>query len=69
MIPPKDLQTKLKTEADDYHKVLSQANYRVQWAKFQERERQKEAEAVERERGTDFTKTFQTLLDIRTSDD
>ena len=31
--------------------VLDEVKYRVEWAKFQERERQKEEEAKEKERG------------------
>ncbi|KAJ8309400.1 hypothetical protein KUTeg_014274 [Tegillarca granosa] len=50
LIPPKDLLGKLKKESDDYHEVLGHAKYRVEWAKFQEREKRKEEEAVERER-------------------
>ncbi|XP_060068714.1 splicing factor 3A subunit 1-like [Ylistrum balloti] len=50
LIPPKDLLAQLKSESDDYHKVLNQVKYRVEWAKYQERERRKEAEAIERER-------------------
>ncbi|CAH1787515.1 unnamed protein product [Owenia fusiformis] len=50
LIPPKDLLNKLRKDAEASKPVLEQVKYRVEWAKFQERERQKEEEAVERER-------------------
>ncbi|KAL5004725.1 hypothetical protein ScPMuIL_018181 [Solemya velum] len=51
LIPPKDLQSKLSKESDDIKIVLEQVKYRcVEWARFQERERRKAEEAVERER-------------------
>lgn len=34
-----------------FFQILDQVKYRVEWAKYQERERQKEEEAAERERG------------------
>ncbi|KAK3096249.1 hypothetical protein FSP39_024939 [Pinctada imbricata] len=50
LIPPKNLQEKLQKESADYHEVMNQSKYRVDWAKFQEREKRKEEEALERER-------------------
>lgn len=32
-------------------KILEQVRYRVEWLKFQERERKKEEDALEKERG------------------
>ncbi len=51
LIPPKDLLGKLRKEAEQPSYVLDQVRYRVEWAKFQEREKRKEEEALERERG------------------
>ncbi len=51
LIPPKDLLGKLRKEAEQPPYVLDQVRYRVEWAKFQEREKKKEEEALERERG------------------
>ena len=51
MIPPKDLLPKLRQEAEDGRNVLEQVKYRVDWAKYQEREKRKEEEAKEQERG------------------
>ncbi|OCT98119.1 hypothetical protein XELAEV_18010347mg [Xenopus laevis] len=50
LIPPKGLLTKLKKEAENPTDVLDQVRYRVEWAKFQEREKKKEEEEKERER-------------------
>ncbi|TRY62231.1 hypothetical protein DNTS_024370 [Danionella cerebrum] len=50
LIPPKGLLVKLKKEAENPKEVLDQVRYRVEWAKFQERERKKEEEEREKER-------------------
>uniref|UniRef100_A0A8C3AFM9 Splicing factor 3a, subunit 1 n=1 Tax=Cyclopterus lumpus TaxID=8103 RepID=A0A8C3AFM9_CYCLU len=50
LIPPKGLLTKLKREAENPREVMDQVRYRVEWAKFQERERKKEEEEREKER-------------------
>uniref|UniRef100_A0A672JPN5 Splicing factor 3A subunit 1 n=1 Tax=Salarias fasciatus TaxID=181472 RepID=A0A672JPN5_SALFA len=50
LIPPKGLLTKLKKEAENPREVMDQVRYRVEWAKFQERERKKEEEEREKER-------------------
>uniref|UniRef100_A0A7N8WXK3 Splicing factor 3a, subunit 1 n=1 Tax=Mastacembelus armatus TaxID=205130 RepID=A0A7N8WXK3_9TELE len=50
LIPPKGLLTKLKKEAENPKEVMDQVRYRVEWAKFQERERKKEEEEREKER-------------------
>ncbi|XP_006010684.1 splicing factor 3A subunit 1 [Latimeria chalumnae] len=50
LIPPKGLILKLKKEADNPKEVLDQVKYRVEWAKFQEREKKKEEEEKEKER-------------------
>ena len=51
LIPPKDLLTKMRREAEYPSAVLDQVRYRVEWAKFQDREKKKEEEALEKERG------------------
>ncbi|XP_038052884.1 splicing factor 3A subunit 1-like [Patiria miniata] len=50
LIPPKDLQGKLRQEAEQPKRVMEQVNYRVQWAKHQEAQRKKEEEEREKER-------------------
>uniref|UniRef100_G3PDT7 Splicing factor 3A subunit 1 n=1 Tax=Gasterosteus aculeatus aculeatus TaxID=481459 RepID=G3PDT7_GASAC len=50
LIPPKGLLIKLKKEAENPREVMDQVKYRVEWAKFQERERKKEEEEREKER-------------------
>ncbi|VEL10655.1 unnamed protein product [Protopolystoma xenopodis] len=50
LIPPKDIIKNLEIEFEDPKKVLEQVKYRVEWFKFQERQRKKEEEAAERER-------------------
>ncbi|XP_029633151.1 splicing factor 3A subunit 1-like [Octopus sinensis] len=50
LIPPKDLSNKLKKESQVSKHILEQVKYRVEWAKYQERERRKEEDALEKER-------------------
>uniref|UniRef100_A0A8C5DUX0 Splicing factor 3A subunit 1 n=1 Tax=Gouania willdenowi TaxID=441366 RepID=A0A8C5DUX0_GOUWI len=50
LIPPKGQLNKLKREAENSREVMDQVRYRVEWAKFQERERKKEEEEREKER-------------------
>ncbi|XP_014777948.1 splicing factor 3A subunit 1 [Octopus bimaculoides] len=50
LIPPKDLGNKLKKESQVSKHILEQVKYRVEWAKYQERERRKEEDALEKER-------------------
>ncbi|KAM6954705.1 splicing factor 3A subunit 1 [Aplochiton taeniatus] len=50
LIPPKGLLQKLKRESENPREVMDQVKYRVEWAKFQERERKKEEEEREKER-------------------
>ena len=50
LIPPKDLQMKLDTEAYNKENVLEQVRYRVAWLKQQEANRRRQEEALERER-------------------
>uniref|UniRef100_A0A6B2EH38 Splicing factor 3A subunit 1 n=1 Tax=Phlebotomus kandelakii TaxID=1109342 RepID=A0A6B2EH38_9DIPT len=54
LIPPKDLMNKLKNEASpgksSMHVVLENAKYRSNWIKYQEAQRKREEEKVERER-------------------
>jgi splicing factor 3A subunit 1 len=51
LIPSKELLNKLSTDIDNQQKVMDEINYRVEWVKHQLRERAKEEEAVEKERG------------------
>uniref|UniRef100_A0A1L8DHC8 Splicing factor 3A subunit 1 n=1 Tax=Nyssomyia neivai TaxID=330878 RepID=A0A1L8DHC8_9DIPT len=54
LIPPKDLMNKLKSEAapgkSSMNIVLDSAKYRSNWIKYQEAQRKREEEKVERER-------------------
>ena len=56
LIPPKDLLPKLRKEAEDGKFVLQQIKGRVDWARYQEREKRKEEEAKEQERGEKIEK-------------
>ena len=38
----------------DFKKILDQVRYRVEWAKHQDKEKKKEEEALEKERGETF---------------
>eukprot|EP00795_Rhopilema_esculentum_P012737 gene12737-3463_t len=50
LLPPSDLDKKLKGNVDDPFKVYDIVQHRVEWARYQERERRKEEEERERER-------------------
>jgi splicing factor 3A subunit 1 len=50
LVPPKDLIDKMKQEVENSGQVYKDVLYRVEWEKVQRRERQREEEAVERER-------------------
>ncbi|VDP93707.1 unnamed protein product [Echinostoma caproni] len=50
LIPPKDVITKLEEELSNPKRLLDDVKYRVEWQKYQERQRKREEEAAERER-------------------
>lgn len=50
LIPPKDLLPRLRHEAFNMDKILEQVKYRAEWLKYQEAQRRKEEEELERER-------------------
>lgn len=51
LIPPKTMQQKLKDEVKSAQTVLDQVKYRAEWQKYQEIQKAKEEEILERERG------------------
>ena len=57
LIPSKELLSKLSHDIDNQQKIMDEVNYRVEWVKHQLRERAKEEEAVEKERGKSTEKT------------
>ncbi|OON15798.1 surp module [Opisthorchis viverrini] len=50
LIPPKDIADKLSDELEHPKRLLDDVKYRVEWHKYQERQRKREEEAAERER-------------------
>lgn len=50
LLPPKDLQQKLDSEAGNKTKILEQVNWRVAWLQQEEAARRRQEEALERER-------------------
>ncbi|XP_058793939.1 splicing factor 3A subunit 1 [Phymastichus coffea] len=50
LIPSKDLIPKLKEESSSLDKILDQVKYRSEWIKYQESQKRKEEEELERER-------------------
>ncbi|KAK0088919.1 hypothetical protein PV325_010240 [Microctonus aethiopoides] len=50
LIPPKDLMPRLRQEGFIAEKVLEEVKYRSEWLKYQEAQRRKEEEELERER-------------------
>lgn len=53
LIPHKSMQQKLRDEARTTIAVLEQAKYRAEWQRYQEAQKAKEEEILERERGID----------------
>lgn len=51
LIPPKSMQQRLRDEAKSAQAVLDQAKYRAEWQRYQEQQRAREEEILERERG------------------
>ncbi|XP_015120125.1 splicing factor 3A subunit 1 [Diachasma alloeum] len=50
LIPPKDLLPRLREESTSMDSILDQVKYRSEWLKYQEAQRRKEEEELERER-------------------
>ena len=51
MIPPKDLMKRLREESMDVKSILEQVKYRAEWIKYQEAQKNKAEQELERERG------------------
>nr|XP_024218381.1 splicing factor 3A subunit 1 [Halyomorpha halys] len=56
LIPPKDLMSRLKEECSNPSGVLEQVRYRADWLHYQELQKRKEEQALEKERGIDSSK-------------
>lgn len=50
LIPPKDLLPRLRDETSSMDYILEQVKYRAEWLKYQEAQRRREEEELERER-------------------
>ncbi|CAH1099665.1 unnamed protein product [Psylliodes chrysocephalus] len=50
LIPPKSMQQRLRDEAKSAKAVLEQVKYRAEWLRYQEQQKAKEEEILERER-------------------
>ncbi|CAB0011505.1 unnamed protein product [Nesidiocoris tenuis] len=50
LIPPKDMMAKLKEECNSAAGVLEQVRYRADWLRYQEVQKRKEEQAIEKER-------------------
>lgn len=51
LIPPKGMQQRLRDEARSMPNVFDQVKYRSEWHKYQEAQKAKQEEVLERERG------------------
>lgn len=51
LIPPKSMQQRLRDEAKSMRAVLEQVKYRAEWQRYQEAQKAREEEILERERG------------------
>lgn len=51
LIPPKSMQQRLRDEAKSAQAVLEQVKYRAEWLRYQEQQKAKQEEILERERG------------------
>lgn len=52
LIPPKDMMYRLKDECSSTGNILDQVKYRSEWIKYQEAQKRREEEELEKERGT-----------------
>ncbi|CAG0883335.1 unnamed protein product [Darwinula stevensoni] len=50
LIPPKDLMKRLREESQDVKSILEQVKYRAEWIKYQEAQKNKAEQELERER-------------------
>uniref|UniRef100_A0A1B6CAA6 Splicing factor 3A subunit 1 n=1 Tax=Clastoptera arizonana TaxID=38151 RepID=A0A1B6CAA6_9HEMI len=50
LIPPKDMMWKLKDECSSMNAILEQVKYRAEWLRYQEAQRRKEEQMLEKER-------------------
>ncbi|XP_075230560.1 splicing factor 3a subunit 1 isoform X2 [Lycorma delicatula] len=50
LIPPKDMMFRLKDECSSMSAILEQVKYRAEWLKYQEAQRRKEEQQLEKER-------------------
>lgn len=50
LIPPKDLSYRLKEEAFNIDRIFEEVKYRAEWIKYQDAQKKKEEEELERER-------------------
>lgn len=50
LIPPKDMMWRLKDECSSMSAILEQVKYRAEWLKYQEAQRRKEEQQLEKER-------------------
>lgn len=54
LIPPKELMSKLQEESNSMNLILDMVKYRADWIKYQEAQRRKEEEELEKERGRNY---------------
>lgn len=66
LIPPKSLQQRLKDESKSMKAVLEQVKYRAEWQKYQEQQKAREEEILERERGTYIHQNATNIIFIKT---
>jgi hypothetical protein len=64
LIPPKSMQQRLRDEAKSAKAVLEQVKYRAEWLRYQEAQKAKQEEILERERGFIFLYRFVFLFKI-----
>lgn len=50
LLPPRDLQEKLKKDAESVFSIFKDIQYRAEWLRFQQREKAREDEMIEKER-------------------
>lgn len=58
LIPPKNMMQRLQDEENNIKNILEQAKYRSEWIKYQEAQRRKEEELLEKERGNSILFLF-----------
>lgn len=58
LVPPKDIVPKLEEESYSIKNILEKVKYRADWQQYQEAQKRKAEQQIEKERGMDLFKNY-----------